>query len=323
MKAIVYTGKGTRDGLALKQVEKPMAGDHEVLIRVRAATVTPSDKDAVGLMLLSRPFRRFSSHPDAVPGVEFAGVIEETGKKVRHYKVGDRVFGSAGTNYGAWAEYILLPDSGVLAPMPAGMSFEEAAGICDGMMTAHHFLMNKAEMERGQSILINGASGSVGTCAVQLARYAGCEVTGVCGSAHVDLVRSLGAQRVIDYSKENFLSSGERYDIIFDTVAKRSFTQCKKALKPYGVYLTTAPSLGIFLAMVLTRIGGGKRALFSPAGLAKRRVKIRALRLIGKLFQDGKLQQVVDRRYPLEQIRDALKYVGQGHKQGSVVIATE
>lgn len=323
MKAIVYTGKGKPDGLALKQVEKPLAREHEVMVRVRAATVTPSDINGMGLVLLSRPFRRFSGQPDAVPGVEFAGIVEETGKKVRHYRAGDRVYGSAGTSFGAWAEYILMPDDGVLAPMPAGMSFDEAAGICDGMMTAHHFLVNKAKMEKGQSVLINGASGSVGTCAVQLARLAGCDVTGVCGTAHVGLVNALGAQRVIDYSKEDFLSSANRYDIIFDTVAKRSFPQCKRVLKPNGVYMTTAPSLGIFLAMLLTRIGGGKRALFCAAGLAKRRVKTGALCLIGKLLHEGKLQPVVDRRYPLEQIHDALTYVGQGHKQGSVIIAPE
>ncbi len=323
MKAVVYTGKGMPDGLALKQVEKPMAGDHEVLIRVRAATVTPSDKGGMAFVMLSRLFRGFSRQSDAVPGVEFAGVIEEAGNKVRHFKAGDRVYGSAGTSFGAWAEYILMPGDGVLALMPGGMSFDEAAGICDGMMTAHHFLVNKAKMEKGQNVLINGASGSVGTCAVQLARLAGCRVTGVCGSAHAELVRSLGAHKVIDYSKEDFLSSGERYDIVFDTVAKGSFARCKKVLTPYGVYLTTAPSPGIFLAMLLTRIGGGKRALFSPAGLAKRKVKARALRLIGKLLNEGKLQAVVDRRYPLEQIRDALKYVGQGHKKGSVVIAPE
>ena len=323
MKAIVYKGKGTSDGLALKQVEKPIAGNHEVLIRIRAATVTPSDISGMGLVLLSRPFHRFSSQFDAVPGVEFAGVVEETGIKVRHYRTGDRVCGSAGTSFGAWAEYILMPDDGVMAQMPAGMSFDEAAGICDGMMTAHHFLVNKAKMEKGQSILINGASGSVGTCAVQLAKLAGYQVTGVCGTSHTELVHSLGAHRVIDYSKEDFTSSAERYDIVFDTVAKRTFMQCKKVLKPRGVYLATAPSMGIFLAMLLTRIGGGKRALFAAAGLAKRRVKTRALRLIGELLRDGNLQSVVDRRYPLEQIRDALTYVGQGHKKGSVVITPE
>ena len=323
MKAIVYKGKGMPDKLTLRQVRKPEAGDHEVLVKVHAATVTASDLGGMGLIIVSRPLRRFSAQPDLIPGVEFAGVVEAAGKQVRNYKAGDRVFGSAGTKFGAWAEYVCMPEDGVMAQIPSNMTFDEAGGICDGTLTALHFLMNKAKMEKGQSILINGASGSVGTYAVQLAKSMQCSVTGVCSASHAELVSSLGADRVIDYHKEDFTRNGQTYDVVFDAAAKSNFQKCKGILKPNGIYLTTVPSPGIMLAMVLTRNGGGKRALFAAAGLAKRDVKIKALSLIREMIQAGKLTSVVDKHYPLEQISEALKYVGQGHKQGSVLISAE
>jgi NADPH:quinone reductase-like Zn-dependent oxidoreductase len=250
-------------------------------------------------------------------------VVEATGKQVRRYKAGDRVFGSAGTKFGAWAEYICLPEDGVMAQIPSNMTFDGAAGICDGALTALHFLMNKAKMNKGQSVLINGASGSVGTYAVQLAKSMQCSITGVCSASHAELVRSLGADRVIDYHKEDFTRNGQTYDIVFDAAAKSTFRQCKQILKPKGIYLTTVPSPGIMLAMLLTRFGGGKMALLTAAGLAKRGVKVKAISLIRELIQAGKLTSVVDRHYPLEQISEALRYVGQGHKQGSVLISAE
>lgn len=323
MKAIVYTGKGTLDRLTVKVSAKPEARDNEVLVKIHAATVTPSDLEGMGIIRISKLFSAPSKLTEAIPGVEFAGVVEATGRRVRHFKAGDRVFGSAGTKYGAWAEYICIPDDGVLAVMPANMGFEEAAGICDGALTALHFLINKAKMEKGQSILINGASGSVGTYAVQLAKYLQCNVTGVCSAGNAELVRSLGAGRVIDYNKEDFTQIGQTYDIIFDVAARSSFLKCKRILKPNGIYLTTVPSPGVMLAMLLTRFGGGKRALFAAAGLAKRKVKLKALHLICKLLQAGELRSIVDRSYTFEQIPEALGYVGQGHKKGSVIIAPE
>jgi NADPH:quinone reductase-like Zn-dependent oxidoreductase len=323
VKAIIYKGKGTPNRLTLRQVIKPEAVNHEVLIKVNAATVTASDIGGMGLISLSRPLRRFSAQPDLIPGVEFAGVVEATGKQVRNYKAGDRVFGSAGTRFGAWAEYICLPEASVMAQIPSNMTFDDAAGICDGALTALHFLMNKAKMEKGQSVLINGASGSVGSYAVQLAKSMQCSVTGVCSPNHAELVRSLGADLVIDYHKEDFTRNGQTYDIVFDAAAKSTFRQCKQILKPKGIYLTTVPSPGIMLSMLLTLNGGGKRALFAATGLAKRDVKIKALSLIRELIQAGELTSVVDRHYPLEQISEALRYIGQGHKQGSVLISAE
>lgn len=323
MKAIVCAGKGTLDPLTLKEVEKPVVRDNEVLVKILAATVTPSDIEGMGLVLISRPFRNFSRQHEAIPGVEFAGVIEATGKAVRQYKAGDQVFGSAGTSFGAWAEYICLPEDGALAPMPSTMSFSEAAGLCDGALTALHFLLNKAKIANGQSVLINGASGSVGTYAVQLAKYFGCNVTGVCGTGNIELVKTLGADRVIDYTKENIARSRQTYDIIFDAIGKSSYAQCKMLLKPGGTYLTTVPSPAIFLQMLWTRMRGGKKAVFTATGLAKRGIRIKALHLIRALAETGKLTSVVDRRYPLEQISEALRYVAQGHKKGNVILSPE
>jgi len=323
MKAIVYAGKGTPDKLTLNELEKPMAKENEVLIKIHAATITPSDIEGMGLILISRLFRGFSKQHTAIPGVEFAGVIEAAGKEVKQYKAGDQVFGSAGTSFGAWAEYICLPEDGVLALIPSTMNFSDAAGLCDGALTALLFLLNKAKIANGQSVLINGASGSVGTYAVQFAKYYGCDVTGVCGTGNMELVKALGANHVIDYTKENFLRSEQSYDIIFDAVGKSSFAQCKRLMKHGGIYLTTIPSPAIFLQMLWTRMRDGKKAFFTATGLAKRGVKIKALHLIRELAQTGSLKSVVDRCYSLEQSSDALKYVAQGHKKGNVIISPE
>ena len=322
MKAIVYAGKGFPGKLMLTEVKKPVARDREVLVKIYAATVTPSDIDGMGIVLLSR-LCRSSKQRAAIPGVEFAGVIEEVGKEVRQYKAGDRVFGSTETSFGAWSEYICLPEDGALLPMPSAMSFNEAAGLCDGALTALHFLKNKANMTAGQSILINGASGSVGTYAVQLAKCWGCDVTGVCGTGNMELVKALGANRAIDYTKEAFAGSERTYDIIFDAVGKSSFAQCKKLLKQGGMYLTTVPSPAIFLQMLYNRVRGGKKAIFTATGLAKRAIRIKALQQIRKLAETGALKSVVDRQFALDQIAGAVSYVAQGHKKGNVIVSPE
>lgn len=321
MKAIVYTGKGRQEGLILREVAKPEPRENEVLVSIHAATVTPSDIDGMGFLRLLRPLRGLSRRPDLIPGVEFAGVIEAAGAKVRAYKAGDRVFGSAGTALGAWAEFLCLPEDGVLAPIPDNMGFDEAAGLCDSALTALHFLMNKAKAESGQSVLINGAAGSVGGCAVQVAASLGCRVTGICSAGNTDHVLRLGAQRVIDYAKEDFTKAGQPYDIVFDAVAKSSFGQCKGILNAGGLYLSTVPTPSVLLSMMLTRFGGGKRALFAAAGLARRGVKREALRRIEELVRAGQLAMVVDRRFPFEGIAEALAYVAAGHKKGSLIIA--
>jgi NADPH:quinone reductase-like Zn-dependent oxidoreductase len=318
MKAIVCTAYGSPDVLQLKEVAKPTPKDNEVLIRVHAAVVGPSDcafrkGDPFIVKLiygLTRP--KFS-----IQGVEFAGEIEAIGDDVSLFKSGDQVFGMSPDRFGAHAEYLCLPEAKPLIVKPANTTYEEAAGICDGATTALTFLRDVAKLQRGQHILINGASGAVGAYAVQLARYYEAKVTGVCSSANVELVKSLGADRVIDHTKTDFTSAGETYDVIFDAVGKSSFSRCKGALSRHGVYLSTVPTLGIVFQMLWTSMIGSKKAKFATAGLMQNKENLFFLK---ELIEAGKLRAVIDRRYPLEQIPEAHSYVETGRKKGNVII---
>jgi NADPH:quinone reductase-like Zn-dependent oxidoreductase len=321
MKAMVCTTYGSPDVLQLKQVAKPTPKDKEVLIKVHAAVVGPSDcafrkgdpfivKFIYGLV---RP--KF-----AILGVEFAGEIEAVGKDVTLFQKGDQVFGMSPNSFGAHAEYMCLPEDKSVIIKPANTTYVEAAGIVDGATTALTFLRDVAKLQRGQKILINGASGAVGAYAVQLAKYFGAEVTGVCSAANVALVQSLGADQVIDYTKEDFTNNGQAYDVIFDAVGKSSFSRCKGALTQTGMYLSTAPTLGIVLQMVRTSLFGSKKAKFATAGLMQNKDNLTFLK---DLIEAGKIISVIDRCYPLEQTAEAHRYVEQGHKKGNVVITLE
>lgn len=316
MKAITCTSYGTPDVLQITEVEKPTPGDNEVLIRIHATSAGPADcafrQGDPFLLRLMNGLRR----PRMIPGTELAGVVEVVGSRVTRFKQGDPVFAAAGTSYGAYAEYKVLPEDGVVALKPANMTLEEAAGITDGGLTALAFLKDHANLRPGQTILINGASGSVGVAAVQIARHLGAEVTGVCSTTNIALVLSLGADRVIDYTHEDFTRTGETYDVIFDAVGKSSFSRCRGALKDRGIYLTTVPTLDIFVQMARTA-RGGKKARFAATGLNQRQENLSALR---ELIEAGALRTVIDRCYPLEQIAEAHRYVETGHKKGSVVI---
>lgn len=250
-------------------------------------------------------------------GVEFAGEIDAVGKIVTSFRSGDRVCGISPTTFGAYAEYVCLPEAGTLAKLPVHASYEEAAGLCDGGLTALIFLRDTARLQRGHKILINGASGSVGAYAVQLAKYFGAEVTGVCSSTNAALVKSLGADQVIDYNQKDFAKSGQTYDVIFDAVGKRSFSQCRGSLSANGVYLTTVPSLGIMFQMLWTSKIGSKKAKFTASGLQQKKEN---LAFLAELFDAGQMKAVIDRRYPLEQMGEAHRYVETGRKKGNVVI---
>lgn len=305
MKVAAYTKYGPPDVLQLKEVEKPVPGDNEVQIRIYATTVT------IGDVIL-----RSGKHPDSrfhtimlhfvfgfrkprrpVLGFELAGKIESLGKNVKRFKKGDEVFGSTyWSGFGGYAEYKCLPEDGVLALKPANMTFEEAAaGAASGGITALCTL-RKANISKGQKVLIYGASGGVGTFAVQLARYYGAKVTGVCSTANLEMVGSLGAENVIDYTQEDFTQSGETYDVIFDAVYKLPSSRAKKSLTESGIYLN------------VIRDSGGK-------------VKTEDLVFLKELMEAGEIKPVIDRRYPLEQIAEAHRYVQQGHKKGNVVIS--
>ena len=310
MKAVVCTGYGPPDVLELQQVEKPVPKDHEVLIKVHATTVHRGDVRIRsfdvprGQRFMARLVLGFTRPKNPILGMELAGEVESVGKDVTLFKPGDDVFAFTGWGLGAYAEYVCLPEKprksatkdGMLATKPANMTFEEAAaGAATGGVTALRVL-RKANIESGQKVLIYGASGSVGTYAVQLAKSFGADVTGVCSTANLEMVRSLGADRVIDYTQQDFTEGDETYDVVFDAVDKLSSSRAKRPLRKTGVYLNVNKDSGS---------GGG-----SPEDLV----------FLKELIETGKVRTVIDRRYPLEEIVEAHTYVEKGHKKGHVVV---
>jgi NADPH:quinone reductase-like Zn-dependent oxidoreductase len=252
----------------------------------------------------------------AVQGAEFAGEIDAVGGEVKSFKPGDRVFGLSG-NFGAHAEYLCMPAAKEIVPTPASMSDVDAAAVCEGALTGLVFLRDRAKLEPGQTILINGASGAVGSYAVQLAKYYGAHVTGVCSTRNIERVKSLGADEVIDYTQADFTKRGETYDVIFDAIGKSSFAHCKPALAPTALYMTTVPSMRIVLDMLLTARSRGKKAILETAGLKQTKAN---LAFVAQLYEQGKLRPVIDRCYPLEQMPDAHRYVDTERKRGNVII---
>jgi len=317
MKAIVYTKFGPPEVLQLKEVRNPTPKDNEVLIKIYATTVVKEEPD----MRASPGFNGFLKPRNPILGQELAGEIEAIGKDVTRFKPGDQVFGF--DMFGAYAEYKCMPENGALVIKPANMSYEEAASVPNGALTALPFLRDKGKIQSGQTVLIVGASGSVGAAAVQLARYYGAEVTGVCSTANLEWVKSLGADQVIDYTREDFTKNGKTYDIIFDTVGKRSFSECKGSLSDEGIYLTTVPTPVIMLQALCPARSGSKKVKFIAAGLRSGREKIKDLAFLTELIEAGRMKAVMDRCYPLEQIAEAHRYVEQGHKKGNVVITVD
>ncbi len=314
MKAIVYTKFGPPEVLHLQEVEKPTPKDNEVLIKIHATTVVKEDPD----MRASPGFNGFLKPRNPILGQELAGEVEATGRDVTRFKQGDQVYGM--DMFGAYAEYKCMPENGALTIKPTNMSYGEAASVPNGALTALPFLRDKGKIQSGQSVLIYGASGSVGAAAVQLAKYYGAKVTGVCSTANLEWVKSLGADQVIDYTQEDFTENGKTYDIIFDTVGKRSFSECKGSLTDAGIYLTTVPTPVIMLQVLWPAKSGSKKVKFVAAGLRPASEKIKDLVFLTELIEAGKIKPVIDRFYPLEQIAEAHRYVEQGRKKGNVVI---
>src|SRR5216683_2974454 len=322
MRAVVYDTYGPPEVLRVEDVDRPIPKDDEVLVKVRASTVNRLDvhtreanrKSGVGLSLLSRLVSGVRRPRQRILGSEFAGEVVAVGAAVSEFAVGDRVFGNSGLRFGAHAEFMCMPESARIAHMPTGMSFEEAAPATDGGLNALTCL-TPADLRKGRRILIYGASGAIGTAGVQLARYFEADVTAVCSTKNVELVRSLGADRVIDYTKEDFTKNGQTYDVIFDAVGKRSFKQCRDSLEPGGLYLPTDGAVNILLALMPSR-KGAKRVVFQ---LPPRQPKKDVL-FLKELIEAGKFRPVIDRTYPLEDVIEATRYVETEQKVGNVVL---
>jgi NADPH:quinone reductase-like Zn-dependent oxidoreductase len=323
MKAIICTKYGPPEVLQLQEVEKPVPSDHEILVKVSATTVTAGEslvrRFAVPLSywLLARLMIGLRKPRKAIPGMVVAGEVEAVGKEVTRFQRGDQVFAYDITKFRTYAEYTCLPENSAIASKPSTVTYEEAAAIPYGGITALHFL-KQGKIEAGQHVLIYGASGSVGTCAVQLAKHFGAIVTGVCSTTNVALVKSLGADQVIDYTQEDWTRSGETYDVLFDAVGKTSFPDCLKVLKKDGVYLQPLAAPALSLRMLWAGMTSSKTLI---GGTATPTTK--DLISLKELVEAGKIKPVIDRRYPLEQIVEAHRYVDQGHKKGDVVITVQ
>ena len=314
MRAVVQNRYGPPDVLRLEEVERPVPNEDEVLVKIHATTVTRSDCGVRAAdPFFTRMFFGLRRPKQRISGTELAGVVEAVGSTVTEFEVGDGVFG---LKSGAHAEYVCVRESRALAHMPTGMSFEEAAAVCDGGSIARACLQ-KAGLKEGRSIVVHGASGAIGTAAVQLARHSGAHVTAVCNTKNVELVRSLGADEVIDYLQEDFTKNGKTYDVVFDAVGKHSFRRCRRSLNPGGLFIET--DLGFMWHVpplaLLSRWIGDKRVTLPIPKYTKEDVLF-----LKKLIEAGEYRAVIDRRYPLEDVVEATRYVETGQKTGNVVL---
>ncbi len=324
MKAVVWTKYGPPDVLQLKEVEKPSPKDNEVLVKVYATSVTAGDCEIrsstgpIWLRLLTRIYNGLRKPKKiTILGQELAGEIVSVGKDLKLFNRSDQVFAATGFGFGAYAEYKCLPEDGMLAIKPANMTYEDAATVPIGGLTALH-LLRKGNIQNGQRVLIYGAGGSIGTIAIQLAKSFGAEVTGVDSTKKLDMLRSIGADQVIDYTQEDFTKSGETYDVIFDVVGKASFSGCIRSLEKKGIYLLANPRLSLYIRRLWTLMTSSKKVI---SGLTS--YKTENLIFLKELIEAGKIKSVIDRRYPLEQTAEAHRYVETGQKKGNVVITVD
>ncbi|MEL6634688.1 MAG: NAD(P)-dependent alcohol dehydrogenase [Bacteroidota bacterium] len=321
MEAIVTTAYGGPDVLQLQRVPKPQPAENQVLIKIHATSVTAAQMAMrTGYPLFGRLFMGLTKPKMAISGTDYSGEIVQVGEGTTKFKVGDEVFGSTDIGGGCYAEYVVVSEDEVILHKPTNINHNEASAINDGLTTSYPFLVHAAQLGPGQHILINGASGSIGTAAVQLAKHLGAEVTGVCSGRNSAMVKGLGADHVIDYTQEDFTQKGVPYDVIFDTVGKSSFRKAKGSLKAKGLFLSPVLDLGLLGRMLWTSVFGKKKAIFMATGLRKSEEKLADFEAIRVLLAEGKVQAVIDRTYRLGQMREAHTYVDKGHKRGNVVV---
>lgn len=332
MKAIIYTEYGPPEVLQLKEVAKPAPGDNEILIKIHATTVNYGDVTArnfknisprkfnmpMPLWLPARINFGFNKPRKNILGSEFSGEIEAVGKNVALFKNGDPVFGYRGQNMGTYAEYLCMPEKGLVTSKPVNMSYEEAAAVPYGALTALN-LLRKVNIQKGQKILINGASGGIGSHAVQLAKnYFGAEVTGVCSTPRIEFVKSLGADKVIDYTREDFTRNGETYDLIFDILGRSSFSRCKKSLNENGKYLLASFKMRQLFQRIWTKMFGSMKVICTLS-----MEKPEDLVFIKNLVEAGKIKSIIDKHFTMNQAAEAHRYVEEGNKKGQVIITME
>lgn len=321
MKAMVAIGYGSPEVLTLKEVNKPEPKANEVLIKVMTAAATTADAMMrTGKPYFARLFIGLTKPKKGIPGTGFAGVVEQVGKDVTKYQIGDRVFGETAFGFSSNAEYLTIPEYGVILPMPENLDFSEAANFCDGHLTSFNFLKEIAQVKVGEKVLINGASGSLGTSAIQIAKQMGAHVTAVCSGRNIGLVKALGAHEVIDYQQKDFTKSDEQYDYVYDTIGKSSFGACKNILTDQGMYLSPVLKFRLLLRVIGTSLFGKKKAKFEATG-ANKEDKLRdLLSEVVEIFRAGGLHTVIDRQFPLEKLAEAHHYIDSGRKKGNVVI---
>ncbi len=325
MKAVLYYKYGGPEVLNVKEVEMNTPQKNEVLIKNYASSITTADTFMrKGAPKFGRLFLGIFRPKNKMIGTGFSGIIKEVGSDVSKFKVGDKVYGETTFGYGANAEYVCVNSTkNIVQILPEGMSFEAAASICDGALTSFNFLVDIGRLKASQHVLINGASGALGTAAIQIAKSIGAEVTAVCSHQNIELVKNLGADHVIDYNKNDFTQNYGYYDIIYDTIGKCSFSKSKKALKSRGVYLSPVLSLSLLMIMIRTSLFGKKKAKFQATGLRKIIELNQFLDQIDILIKQGKLMTVTDRKYSIEEVSKAHRYIDSGRKKGNVVIVFE
>jgi NADPH:quinone reductase-like Zn-dependent oxidoreductase len=320
MKAIEYVQYGGPEVFQLQEAVKPVPKAHEVLVQIFASTVTSADiMMRKGKPFIGRMYLGMKKPKRTILGFDFAGEIVATGEEVSKFKVGDRVFGGT-TTLGCYAEFLCVSESDVITTIPKNISYEEAAPVSGSGITVINFLQGKAKIRKGQQVLINGASGALGTYAIQFAKHMGAEVTGVCSTTNVGLVKSLGADHVIDYTKRDFTQNGKLYDIIFDTVGKRNFSQCRHSLSEKGIYLSSVMDFALFMQIIRTSFSAGKKAKTSSTGLLPVNKRMAYFMELKDLMAKGKIKTVIDNEYPLCEMAAAHRYVENGHKRGNTII---